>query len=86
MFVILFLLILAGSYCIGTFAFPQIIGSLRYRRIRPVGLTVFTIMFWGIIVIAITISVHCILKDYLIAYYMGLVPTLLMTLGTKNIE
>lgn len=86
MFFIFFFLILAGSFCVGAFAFPQIIGSLRYCRIRPIGLTIFTITLWCVIVIILTIVVHRFLKDYLLAYYMGMVPALLMTLGTKNIE
>lgn len=86
MFFIFFFLVLAGSFFVGAFAFPQIIGSLRHCRIRSVGLTIFTITLWCVIVIILTIVAHRFLKDYLLAYYMGLVPTLLMTLGTKNIE
>lgn len=86
MFVLFFIFVLAAAFFVGAFAFPQIIGSLRYRRIRPVGLTIFTITLWSIVVIALTIVAHRFLKDYLLAYYMGMVPTLLMTLGTKNIE
>ena len=70
----------------GSIAFPQIIGSIRYRNIRSVGATLFTISLWTIILIILTILVHLFLSDYLIAYYIGIVPPFLMTLGTKNIE
>ena len=86
MFVIFFILILAGAYFVGAIAFPQIIGSIRYRNIRSVGATLFTIFLWVIILIVLTIIAHKFLSDYLIAYYMGMVPPFLMTLGTKNIE
>ena len=86
LFFIFFFLICAGSYSIGAVAFPQIIGSLRYRKIRPIGLTIFTTTLWLAILITLTVVAHRFLKDYLLAYYMGMIPTLLITLRTKNIE
>ncbi len=83
---IFFILILVGSFFVGAFAFPQIIGSLRYRKMRPIGLTIFTITLWVGILATLTVLAHNLFEEYLLAYYIGLVPSLLMTLGTKNIE
>ena len=79
MFVIKFILVLAVAFVIGAIGFPQIIGSFQHRDVRSIGATVFTILFWTAILVALTVVAHKFFSDYLIAYYMGIVSTFFMT-------
>ena len=71
MFVLIGFVVLAISFFIGCFAFPQIVGSLQ--RIGRFSLTriLVPIIFWTTILIGCILLVHNFLSAYLVFFYLG---------------
>lgn len=86
MFYLWFVLIAFGSYLIGAWGFPQIVGSLQYARLRGPGLTLFTIVVWLAILAAAAVCVHLWLFPYRVGYYIGTALSFFATLGAGKIE
>ena len=74
------------SYLFGSFAFPQIIGSLRMISNGIKTPYTFALCLWSVIFITVTVLVHIHMDDYFITYLIGLILPFLFTLQTKNIE
>ena len=70
------------TYFFGAFAFPQIVGSIKMYKERPNLL--FPMLLWTLIVIAASIAVYLFLRDYIVAYFIGLIIPFIITLRTKN--
>ena len=80
MFVLIGFVVLAISFFIGCFAFPQIVGSLQ--RIGRFSLTriLVPIVVWTTILIGCILVVHNFLSAYLVFFYFGFGVALLFTL------
>lgn len=74
------------SYLFGSFAFPQIIGSIKMLLKKNVTPYAFTLALWSIICISITALVCVYLIKYFVLYVFGLVIPFILTIRTKNIE
>lgn len=83
---ILFLLVAFFSFVIGTLGFAQIIGSLQNIKLRGIGMTLFTIILWGIILVGEWMLLMNFLPDYKIPYYAATVISLLLVLGSGKVK
>lgn len=83
---ILFLVVVFFSFVIGTLGFAQIIGSLQNIKLRGIGMTLFTIILWGIILVGEWMLLMNFLPDYRIPYYVTTVISLLLVLGSGKIK
>ena len=85
MHIFLFIVVLAVSYAIGVFGFCQIIGSLQNIRVRSVGMTAFTIIFWLAILVGAFFFAYRFLSEQIVAYYIGIGLSFLSSLGAGKI-
>lgn len=74
------------SYMFGSFAFPQMVGSIRMLLKKNVTPYVFTLALWSIICISIAALVYVYSIEYFILYVCGLIIPFILTIRTKNIE
>ncbi len=79
-------LMLAASFLIGAFGFPQIVGSLQTVKQRGLGITIFTITLWGAILIVVGVTAYTKFPNLRLAYYIGTGASLLSTLKAGKIE
>lgn len=76
---VVFFLIAFGSFIFGTFAFAQIIGSIRARKYLSV------IIFWSVLVIAVTTCFVIFWRNYIWEYLVPLAISFIVMLSQKNI-
>ena len=86
MFWLTYILIFMLSYLFGSFAFPQIIGSIRMIVNGFKKPYTFTLILWSVICVGVSLLVYFYLPIYFMAYIIALITPLVITLFTKNIE
>ena len=85
-FIVIFVLVLMFSYLAGALGFPQIIGSFQHIKVRSIGAAIFTIAFWTLIIVSLTIVAHNFFSEYLIAYYMGILSSFFASITAGRIK
>lgn len=78
---LIFILILMAAFLVGAFGFPQIVGTIKYRLNMKSSL--FTIIFWIIILGFGIFSIFHWLEDYKAAALIGYAIAFILSLGTK---
>lgn len=68
---IIWLVVLGVAFTIGVFGFAQIIGSLQNIRSRGIGMTLFTIILWALILGGTLMFGLNKLPQYKLAMYIG---------------
>lgn len=86
MFWVIYSLVYILSYLFGSFAFPQIVGSIRMIRNGIKTPYTFTLILWSSICIIVTFLIYAFMREYFITYLIVLMVPLIITLRIKNIE
>lgn len=84
--VIWFVAVAAAAWFVGIFGWAQIIGSIQHRYERRASATATTIIIWIVILAAVTVAVHSLLRQYFVAYLVGLGVSFLKILFSGRIE
>jgi hypothetical protein len=74
------------SYLFGSFAFPQIVGSIRMITKGFRVPYIFTLILWLAICAGVTLLVYLHLSEYFTIYLVALIIPFALTIRTKNIE
>ena len=75
-----------GGYLLGVLGWAQIIGSLRYIRMRGAKASFLTIMIWLVILGAASFAVYAWLNKAFLAYLVGLAISFITILFQKEIK
>ena len=74
------------SYFTGIVGWAQLVGSIRYRKVRGPKLTALTVLVWLVIFAAFTAAVYFLLSRVFVAYLVGLAISLVAILLQKDIR
>lgn len=74
------------AFLIGVWGWAQIIGSFQNVSVRGIGMTLFTVILWSLIIIGSWFLMKKIAPDYDVAYYIGLGISLVIILFQGKIE
>ena len=83
---IVFAIVAFFSFLVGIFAFAQIVGSLQNFKTRGIGMTLFTITLWVLILFVVWMLVMNFLPSYKILFYGATGISLLVILGSGKIK
>lgn len=83
---IVFAIVAYLSFLVGTFSFAQIVGSLQNVKTRGIGLTLFTIALWALILFVVWTIVMNFLPSYKIPFYGATGISLLVILFSGKIK
>lgn len=83
---IVYIIVYFISYIFSSFAFPQIVGSIRMILNGNRMPYTFTLILWCIICISVSLLVYLYLTKYFIVYLVALIIPFILTIRTKNIE
>lgn len=72
-----------GSYFVGAFGFPQIVGTIKYFQNFRTASALFTIVLWTAILGFGAYAVMKWLNPYKVAFFIGYAISFLSSLGTK---
>ncbi len=86
MSIILFIVVLIVTYVVGVFGFSQIVGSLQNFSSRGAGLSLLTIVLWGAILVGSFFLMKNLVPDQSVAYYIGMVASLVSVLSSGKIQ
>ena len=86
MSIVLFVVVLAVSFIIGTFGFSQIIGSLQNVGVRGIGVTLFTIILWGAVIVGSFFLMKHIQPDKTLPFLIGMGASFIAVLSQGRIS
>lgn len=75
-----------SGYFIGLFGWAQIIGSIRYRRVRGSKITFITIFVWAVILGCAFAAVWILINKMFVPYIVGSAVSLVHILFQKEIN
>lgn len=81
-----YIIVFIVSWIIAVLGFCQIIGSIQNALFRGPGMTLFTIVVWGVILGIVCFVVHRYFPSQKIAYYAATVIGLFLSLTSGKIK